>query len=40
MIDHDGKKHMIPNIAEFVKSVNLEEKRIDIYEMKGLIDEY
>ncbi len=39
VVDQNGKKHMIPNIPEFIKAIDLEQKRIDIYEMKGLIDE-
>ena len=39
VVDDEGKKHMIPNIKEFIKNIDLKEKRIDIYEMKGLIDE-
>lgn len=39
VIDHDGNKNMVPNIPEFVKNVDLKNQRIEIEEMKGLIDE-
>lgn len=39
VIDRDGNKNMVPNIPEFVKKVDLENHRIEIEEMKGLIDE-
>lgn len=39
VIDDHGVKHMVPNIKEFVKKVDLKEKRIEITEMKGLINE-
>ena len=36
----DGiKKHMIPYIDEFIKKVDIENKRIDINYIKGLVDE-
>ena len=35
----DGKKrYMVPNIKEFILNVDLNTKRIDIIDMKGLID--
>ena len=39
LVVKNGKKHMIPNIDEFIENVDLEEKRVDIKYMKGLIDE-
>lgn len=36
----DGvKRHMVPNIDEFIKNIDLENKRIDINYIKGLDDE-
>lgn len=36
----DGKKrYMVPNIKEFIINVDLDKKRIDIVDMKGLIDD-
>ncbi len=39
VIDDHGKKHMVPNIPEFIKKVDLKTKQIDIEGMKGLMDE-
>lgn len=36
----DGvKKHMVPNINEFIKNIDIDNKRIDINYIKGLDDE-
>ena len=36
----EGKKrYMVPNIPEFILNVDINTKRIDIIDMKGLIDE-
>ncbi len=36
----DGvKRHMVPNIDEFIKNIDLENKKIDINYIKGLDDE-
>ena len=36
----EGKKrYMVPNIKEFILNVDIDAKRIDIIDMKGLIDE-
>lgn len=35
----NGSKHMIPNVDEFIKKVDLENKRLDIEYMKGLLNE-
>ena len=39
VVDDNGTKHMIPNIPEFIKEVDLTKKQIKVEEMKGLIDE-
>lgn len=39
LVVKNGKRHMIPNIDEFIENVDLKEKRVDIKYMKGLIDE-
>lgn len=39
LVVKNGSKHMIPNIPEFIENVDLENKRLDIKYMKGLIDE-
>ena len=35
----NGSKHMIPNVDEFVKKVDLENKILEINYMKGLLNE-
>lgn len=39
LVVKNGSKHMIPNISEFIKSVDLENKRMEINYMKGLLNE-
>lgn len=39
LVIENGKKHMVPNIKEFIKSVDLENKRIDVNYIKGLANE-
>lgn len=39
LVIENGKRHMVPNIDEFVKKINLENKRIDINYIKGLANE-
>lgn len=39
LVVENGKKHMIPNVKEFVKKVDLENNRIEINYIKGLVDE-
>lgn len=39
LVVKNGSKHMIPNISEFIKSVDLERKRMEINYMKGLLNE-
>ena len=39
LVIENGKKHMVPNIDEFVLNVSLENNRMDIKYIKGLIDE-
>ena len=39
LVIQNGKKHMVPNIDEFIKNIDLEKKRIDINYIKGLVDE-
>ena len=39
LVIQNGKKHMVPNIDEFIKNIDLEKKRIDIKYIKGLVDE-
>ena len=35
----DGKEVLLPAIRDCIKKVSLEEKRIDVFVMKGLLDE-
>ena len=35
----DGKEVVLPAIRDCIKKVSLEEKRIDVFVMKGLLDE-
>ena len=39
LVIQNGKKHMVPNIDEFIKNVDLVNKRIDINYIKGLASE-
>lgn len=39
LVIQNGSKHMIPNIDEFIENVDLNNKRIDIKYMKGLLNE-
>ena len=39
VVENQNKKNMIPNIKEFIKNVDLKNKRIDINEIEGLINE-
>ena len=39
LVIQNGKKHMVPNIDEFIKNIDLINKRIDIKYIKGLADE-
>lgn len=39
LIIENGKKHMVPKIDEFIKKVDLDNKRIDINYIKGLANE-
>lgn len=39
LVIQNGKKHMVPNIDEFIKNIDLINKRIDINYIKGLVDE-
>lgn len=39
LVVQNGSKHMIPNIDEFIENVDLENKRLDIKFMKGLLNE-
>jgi len=39
VVNNNGKINLIPNVEEFVKSVELENKKIHINEIEGLIDE-
>lgn len=39
LVIENGKKHMVPNIPQFIKNVDLENKRIDIKYIKGLANE-
>lgn len=39
LVIQNGKKHMVPNIDEFIKNVDLINKKIDINYIKGLASE-
>ncbi len=39
LVVKNGSKHMIPNVDEFIKKVDLENKRLEIRYMKGLLNE-
>ena len=38
-IKDNGKKYLVPNIKEFIETIDLENKKININEIEGLIDE-
>lgn len=39
VINSDEKRYLVPNISEFIIKVNLDNRRIDINNVKGLFDE-
>ena len=39
VVTEEDKKNLIPNIPEFVSKIDLDNKRIDIKEIEGLINE-
>ena len=39
VIKTDGKNRMVPLVDEFIKSVDMENKKIEVNEIKGLFDE-
>ncbi len=39
LVVKNGSKHMIPNVEEFIQRVDLENKRLEIRYMKGLLNE-
>ncbi len=39
VINNSNRKYFVPNIKEFILNVDLENKKIDIIDMKGLLDE-
>ncbi len=39
LVVKNGSKHMIPNVDEFIKKVDLEKNTLEIHYMKGLFDE-
>lgn len=39
LVIQNGKKHMVPKIDEFIKDVDLINKRIEINYIKGLVNE-
>lgn len=39
VIEHHQKKNLVPNLAEFIETVDLKNHRIDIKYIEGLIDE-
>jgi len=39
LIVKNGNKHMIPNINEFIKEVDLDNRRLEVNYMKGLLNE-
>ncbi len=39
VVKDDGQNHLIPNIDEFIEKVDLDNKRIYIKKVEGLIDE-
>lgn len=39
LVIQNGKKHMVPNIPEFVTKVDIENNKMEIKYIKGLVDE-
>lgn len=39
LVIENGKKHMVPNIDEFILNVDLDNKRVDIKYLEGLLNE-
>jgi len=39
LVIQNGKKHMVPNVDEFVKKIDIENNKIEINYIKGIIDE-
>lgn len=39
LVVKNGSKHMIPNIEEFIEKVDLENNRLEVKYMKGLLNE-
>ena len=39
LVVKNGSKHMIPNIDEFIEKIDLDNSRLDIKYMKGLLNE-
>ena len=39
VIENEGSKHYVPYIDEFIKEIDLDNKKIIINEIEGLIDE-
>ena len=39
VINSDSNRYLVPNLKEFINNVDLENKRIDINNIKGLFDE-
>lgn len=39
LVIQNGSKHMVPNIEEFILNVDLDNNRLDIKYMKGLLNE-
>lgn len=39
VINSDNNRYLVPNLNEFINNVDLENKRIDINNIKGLFDE-
>ncbi len=39
VVEYKKRKYMIPNISAFIKNVDLNQKKIEINNIKGLIDE-
>ena len=39
VVTEDETKNLIPNIPEFIANIDLENKRIDVKEIPGLINE-
>ena len=39
LVVKNGSKHMIPNVEEFIQNVDLDNKRLEVNYMKGLLNE-